>query len=104
MSIYLGLNTSNGRPTPLTSDEALRKHGILPPREPTPQSPSPPPSPTLDDILEDLTAAELQELGEDVQDDAIERQIAQRPSAATRRRTSRCAAQAFWQSHPDREG
>lgn len=79
MSIYLGLNTSNhGRQTPLTSDEALRKHGILPPREPTQPSPSPPPSPTLDDILEDLTPVELQELGEDVQDDAIERQIARR--------------------------
>jgi hypothetical protein len=79
VSIYLGLNTSNhGRQTPLTSDEALRKHGILPPREPTPQSPSPPPSPSLDAILDDLTAAELQELGDDVQDDAIERQIAQR--------------------------
>lgn len=79
MSIYLGLNTPNhGRQTPLTtSDEALRKHGILPPREPTPPSPPPPPSPTLDDILDDLTPAELQDLGEDVQDDAIERQIAQ---------------------------
>jgi hypothetical protein len=79
VSIYLGLNTSNhGQQTPLTSDEALRKHGILPPREPTPPSPSPPSSPTLDDILEDLTPAELQEFGEDVQDDAIERQIARR--------------------------
>ncbi|KAH9967998.1 thioredoxin-like protein, partial [Russula dissimulans] len=59
-------------------DEALRKHGILPPRELTPPTPSPPSSPTLDDILEDLTPAELQRLGEDVQDDAVERQIAQR--------------------------
>ncbi|KAI9511353.1 thioredoxin-like protein [Russula earlei] len=59
-------------------DEALRKHGILPPREPTPPTPSPPLSPTLDDILEELTSTELRELGEDVQDDAVERQIAQR--------------------------
>jgi hypothetical protein len=61
----------------LTSDEALRKHGILPPREPTPPSPSPPPSPTLDDILEELTSRELRELGEDAQDDAVERRFAQ---------------------------
>ncbi|KAI0003378.1 thioredoxin-like protein [Russula compacta] len=57
-------------------DEALRKHGILPPRAPTP-----PPLSTafanLDDILEDLTPAELKELGEDVQDETVERQIAQ---------------------------
>ncbi|KAH9999084.1 thioredoxin-like protein [Russula vinacea] len=59
-------------------NEALRKHGILPPREPVPHSPSPPPSPTLDDLLEDLTPAELQVLAEDVQDDIVERQIAQR--------------------------
>lgn len=43
-----------------------------------PHSPSPPPSPTLDDLLEDLTPAELQVLAEDVQDDIVERQIAQR--------------------------
>lgn len=79
MSIYLGLNIPNhGLQTLSTSDEALRKHGILPPREPTLPSPSPPPSLTLDDILEDLTPAELQQLGEDVQDDDVERQIARR--------------------------
>src|SRR6266702_2109644 len=61
----------------LTSNEALRKHGILPPREPTPLSPSPPPSPTFDDILDDLTTEELRELGEDSHDDAAERYIAQ---------------------------
>ncbi|KAI0279842.1 thioredoxin-like protein [Russula aff. rugulosa BPL654] len=64
-------------------DEALRKHGILPPREPTPPSPSPPPSPSLDDILEDLTPAELQEFGEDVQDDAL---LVQERLEAQRRR------------------
>ena len=58
------------------SNEALRKHGILPPREQTPPSPSPPPSPTLDDILDDFTPSELQELGEDAHDDDAERYIA----------------------------
>jgi hypothetical protein len=60
-----------------TSNDALRKHGILPPREPTPPSPPPPPSPTFDDILDDLTTDELRELGEDSHDDAAERYIAQ---------------------------
>jgi len=58
-------------------DEALRKHGILPPREPTPPSPSPPPSPKLDDLLDQLSSAGLRDLGEDVQDDGVERRIAQ---------------------------
>ena len=61
----------------LTSNEALRKHGILPPRDPTPPSPPPPPSPTFDDILDDLTTGELRELGEDSRDDAAERYITQ---------------------------
>lgn len=60
-----------------TSNEALRKHGILPPRDPTPPSPPPPPSPTFDDILDDLTPEELRELGEDSHDDIAERYIAQ---------------------------
>ncbi|KAH8991090.1 thioredoxin-like protein [Lactarius hatsudake] len=58
-------------------NDALRKHGILPPREPTPPSPSPPPPPAFDDILDDLTTEELRELGEDSHDDAAERYIAQ---------------------------
>jgi hypothetical protein len=58
-------------------NEALRKHGILPPRDPTPPSPPPPPSPTFDDILDDITTDELRELGEDSHDDAAERYIAQ---------------------------
>lgn len=58
-------------------NEALRKHGILPPRDPTPPSPSPPPSPTFDDILDDLNTEELRELGEESHDDAAERYIAQ---------------------------
>ncbi|THH21087.1 hypothetical protein EW146_g383 [Bondarzewia mesenterica] len=56
-------------------NEALRKHGILPPREPTPPSPSPPPSPTLDDLLEDLTPSQLQEFGENAHDDEAERYV-----------------------------
>ena len=61
----------------ITSNEALRKHGILPPRDPTPPSPPPPPSPTFDEILDDLTTEELRELGEDSRDDSAERYIAQ---------------------------
>ncbi|KAF8162826.1 thioredoxin-like protein [Crassisporium funariophilum] len=57
-------------------NDALRKHGIIPPREPTPPSPSPPPSPTLDDLLNDFTPSELQELSEDAPDDETERLIA----------------------------
>lgn len=55
------------------SNDALRKHGILPPKEAPPPSPSPPPSPTLHDTLEGLTLEELSELGEDQGDDEVER-------------------------------
>lgn len=57
-------------------NDALRKHGILPPREPPPPSPSPPPSPTFDDLLNDFTPSELRELSEDAPDDETERIIA----------------------------
>ncbi|SJL04709.1 related to phosducin homolog, likely to be involved in regulation of pheromone response [Armillaria ostoyae] len=57
-------------------NDALRKHGIIPPREPTPPSPSPPPSPTLEEMLEDYTPSELKELSEDAPDDETERLIA----------------------------
>jgi len=56
-------------------NDALRKHGILPPKEAPPPSPSPPPSPTFDDLLNDFTTAELGELAEDAQDDDAERLI-----------------------------
>ncbi|KAF8558498.1 GTPase inhibitor [Imleria badia] len=56
-------------------DDALRKHGILPPREPSPKTPSPPPSPTLHEALADLTPDELRELGEDVTDDDFHRTV-----------------------------
>ncbi|KAG5339721.1 hypothetical protein C0989_003971 [Termitomyces sp. Mn162] len=57
-------------------NDILRKHGILPAREPTPPSPSPPPSPTFDDLLNDFTPSELRELSEDARDDETERAIA----------------------------
>ena len=57
------------------SNDALRKHGIIPPREPTPPSPPPPPSPTFDDLLNDFTPSELQELSEDAPDDEAERMV-----------------------------
>ena len=60
----------------ILSNDALRKHGILPPLEQTPPSPSPPPSPTLDDLLNDFTPSRLQELSEDAPDDETERFIA----------------------------
>ena len=67
------------------SNDALRKHGILPPREKPPTTPSPPPSPTLQDLLSDLTPSEL---GEDAADDdvarAIESHRRQRIAAAQR--------------------
>ncbi|KAF5379877.1 hypothetical protein D9757_007187 [Collybiopsis confluens] len=56
-------------------NDALRKHGIIPPREPTPPTPSPPASPTFSDILNDFTPSELAELGQDAPDDETERMI-----------------------------
>ncbi|CCM04513.1 uncharacterized protein FIBRA_06694 [Fibroporia radiculosa] len=56
-------------------NDALRKHGILPPREPAARTPSPPPSPTLEETLDDLTPDELRDLGEDAADDETERMI-----------------------------
>jgi len=51
------------------SNDALRQHGILPPRPAAPRTPSPPPSPTLDDLLADYTPKELQEAADDALDD-----------------------------------
>jgi len=56
-------------------NDALRKHGILPPRPKTPPTPPPPPSPTLSDLLDDFSPSELRELGEDAPDDEAERLI-----------------------------
>lgn len=57
----------------LDSNDALRKHGILPPKEPELPSPLPPASPTLSDLLDDLSPTELREMGEDANDDELER-------------------------------
>lgn len=56
-------------------NDALRKHGIIPPRETTPETPSPPSSPPLEQVLDDLTPDELRELGEEVVDDDLHRTI-----------------------------
>ncbi|KAH7914065.1 thioredoxin-like protein [Hygrophoropsis aurantiaca] len=56
-------------------NDALRKYGIIPQKEAPPASPSPPPSPQLEDVLDDFTDKELLELGEDVKDDDLERTI-----------------------------
>ncbi|KAL7282994.1 hypothetical protein ACG7TL_002414 [Trametes sanguinea] len=54
-------------------NEALRKHGILPPRPPTPRTPSPPPAPTLEEKYANYTAAQLRELAAEAPDDETER-------------------------------
>jgi len=54
-------------------NDALRKHGILPPKEPEQPSPSPPASPTLMDLLDDMTPVELREIAEDTSNDEVER-------------------------------
>jgi len=56
-------------------NDALRKHGILPPRPKTLSSPSPPPSLSLEERLDDLDDAELLELEEEAKDDEAERRI-----------------------------
>ena len=77
MSKYSQKNLIRSLSPQISSNDALRKHGILPPLEPTPPSPPPPPSPTLDDLFDDFTPTELQELGEDAHDDEAERVIAE---------------------------
>lgn len=59
----------------MLSNDALRKHGILPPREQSTPSPSPPPSPSLKDKLNGLSHDELLDLADDVDDDETERII-----------------------------
>ncbi|KAI0692202.1 thioredoxin-like protein [Cytidiella melzeri] len=58
-------------------NDALRKHGILPPRESTPPSPSPPPSPSLKEKLDQLSHDELKDLADDIDDDETERMVEQ---------------------------
>jgi len=54
-------------------NDALRAHGILPPKPVAPRTPSPPPSPTLDDLLEDYDPKEIQELASEAKDDETAR-------------------------------
>ncbi len=62
---------------PNASNDALRKHGIIPPRPPPPRTPSPPPQPSLEETLFDFDSDELRELAEDAKDDETERVIEQ---------------------------
>ncbi|KAI6123249.1 thioredoxin-like protein [Pisolithus croceorrhizus] len=68
-------------------NDALRKFGIIPPREATPKTPSPPPSPPLEEVLDDLALDELHELDDEVTDDDRRRAIesAQRQRIAEER-------------------
>ncbi|GJJ12211.1 hypothetical protein Clacol_006452 [Clathrus columnatus] len=72
-------------------NDALRKHGILPPREPTPPTPSPPSSPKLQEILEQASTSKLQELEDEAVDSETERIIAayRRQRLAELQRTER---------------
>lgn len=62
-------------PIYLPSNDALRKYGIIPPKETAPPTPSPPSSPKLHDVLDELTPEELRELGEEITDDDLDRDI-----------------------------
>lgn len=55
------------------SNDALRRHGILPPKPPTPRTPSPPPSPSLEERYANYSAAQLRELATEAPDDETER-------------------------------
>jgi len=57
------------------SNDALRKHGILPPLEPKERTPSPPPSPTFDDIINSSTISELKRLQDSIKGDDEERKL-----------------------------
>ncbi|KZT44222.1 thioredoxin-like protein [Sistotremastrum suecicum HHB10207 ss-3] len=57
-------------------NDALRKHGILPPRPKTPEEPSPPPSPSLSEQLDELDLDELKDKEEDANNSDSERLIA----------------------------
>lgn len=48
----------------------------MPPRDQTPPTPSPPPSPKLQNILEQASASELQELEDEAADSETERAVA----------------------------
>ncbi|KAI0700528.1 thioredoxin-like protein [Cerioporus squamosus] len=54
-------------------NEILRKHGVLPPKPEAPRTPSPPPSPTLEEKYANYSASQLRELAEEAPDDETER-------------------------------
>lgn len=57
------------------SNDALRKHGILPPKVEAPPSPSPPPSPTLASVLHSSRPEDIDELDDLAADSDEERMI-----------------------------
>lgn len=71
----------------------MRKYGILPPREPTPPTPSPSPPPTLQETLEQASTSKLQELEDEAIDSETQRVIAayRRQRLAELQRTERTA-------------
>jgi len=56
-------------------NDALRKHGILPPKPAAPASPSPPLKPTLEEELDDLDPSILKDLADEAEDSETERLI-----------------------------
>ncbi|KIY66640.1 thioredoxin-like protein [Cylindrobasidium torrendii FP15055 ss-10] len=56
-------------------NDALRRYGIIGPKEEAPRTPSPPPSPTLEDVMHGMTSKEIRQLAESARDDDTERKI-----------------------------
>jgi hypothetical protein len=75
--LYVSSLSKSSKSSLNPSNDALRKHGILPPKPEAPRSPSPPPSPTLSEELDDLTLDELKyRVEEGDEDEDIEREVA----------------------------
>ena len=58
-----------------TSNDALRKHGILPPLSKPPRTPSPPPPPSFNELLSTKTNDEIETLLLEAEDSETERFI-----------------------------
>ncbi|OCB86561.1 thioredoxin-like protein [Sanghuangporus baumii] len=56
-------------------NDALRKHGILPPKPEAPRTPSPPLSPTLEELLQDFEPDQIRERAEEARNDDEARAI-----------------------------
>jgi len=56
-------------------NDILRQHGILPPKQERPRTPSPPPAPSLAEAVKDKPISELNALEEDADDSETERMI-----------------------------